>query len=571
MNNRISILCVAAMLALLLVPRATLAQQAESATSETDRTGAAVQPSEEEQVIPEGDVVIDGRKILTIYETIAGSSPQERARVIESRIVTAARDNHTSDVRLEAREGWTEIFSGDQVIMVVTEADAREAGKSRELLAADYAHRIDQAMQTYRHDHSWRMILDGFFRAILATCILIPMIWLISRLGSVIRHRIETYVYVREQQMSKSAWEIWVAYAGPITLAVGSVFKWVVILALVETYLTIVLGFFSYTRQISLTVTKWTLSQLEALGKSGLDYLPNLLVLAAIAIIANYFIRLVRLVFGEIGKGNLKIRGFYPDWADPTEKLIRALVLVLALVVAFPYLPGAKSPAFQGISIFVGLLLSFGSSSAVANAIAGVILTYMRSFLLGDWVQIGDTMGEVTEKNLLVTRVLTPKEEIITIPNATVMSVAVKNYSVQARKSGVIFYTTVSIGYDAPWATVHQLLISAALATENVLQNPAPFVLQHALNDFYVSYELNAYTNSPREVLNIFSGLHRNIQDKFNAAGVEICSPHFAALRDGNAIAIPDQYMNPEYKPSGFRVEQIQVGGGKEPSGAKIE
>ena len=198
--------------------------------------------------------------------------------------------------------------------------------------------------------------------------------------------------------------------------------------------------------------------------------------------------------------------------------------------------------------------MSIGSSSAVANAIAGVILTYMRSFLLGDWVQIGDTTGEVIEKNLLVTRVLTPKAEIITIPNATVMSGAVKNYSVEAKKSGVIFHTTVTIGYDTPWRTVHELLKSAALATQHVLEHPAPFVLQEGLEDSYVSYELNAYTDAPREMLTIYSDLHQNIQDKFNEAGVEICSPRFSSLRDGNVMTIPKQYVAPDYKAPGFRV-----------------
>jgi len=249
------------------------------------------------------------------------------------------------------------------------------------------------------------------------------------------------------------------------------------------------------------------------------------------------------------------VPGFYPDWADPTEKLIRAFVLISALVVTFPYLPGAKSDAFRGISIFVGILLSLGSTSAVANAIAGIILTYMRSYLVGDWVQVGDTTGEVVEKTVLVTRILTPKSEIVTIPNATVMNGSVKNFSTEAKKEGVIFHTTVTIGYDAPWKTVHELLVSAALDTTNVLKQPAPFVLQSALNDFFVAYELNAYTNVPKEMLNIFSDLHQHIQDRFNEAGVEICSPHFSALRDGNSITTPSEYLKPDYDAPGFRVD----------------
>jgi small-conductance mechanosensitive channel len=177
----------------------------------------------------------------------------------------------------------------------------------------------------------------------------------------------------------------------------------------------------------------------------------------------------------------------------------------------------------------------------------------MRSFAVGDWVRIGDTIGEVIEKNMLVTRVVTTKKEIITIPNATVMNGSVMNYTREAKNAGVIFHTTVTIGYDVPWKTVHQLLMGAARATEHVSQHPAPFVLQTALNDFYVSYELNVYTDVPSEMQFIYSDLHQDIQDSFNEAGVEICSPHFSSLRDGNTIAIPEQYRPPGYTAPGFR------------------
>jgi small-conductance mechanosensitive channel len=214
----------------------------------------------------------------------------------------------------------------------------------------------------------------------------------------------------------------------------------------------------------------------------------------------------------------------------------------------------------------MGVLLSLGSSSAIANGIAGIILTYMRSFLVGDWVKIGDTIGEVVEKNILVTRILTMKQEVITIPNSTVMNGSVMNFTREAKNSGVIFHTTVTIGYDAPWQTVYQLLIGAARATQNVLQKPEPFVLQTALNDFYVAYELNAYTDAPRMMQFTYSQLHENIQDKFNEAGVEICSPHFSALRDGNTIAIPQQYIAENYTAPAFRVDsdakrEVQVAG----------
>ena len=566
MKNRIIGICLG-LFVLLLPPVCLPAENAQQESPAQPTAQAQAQPASAQQAPPDEEptppaqVTIEGRPILTVYETITGRTPEQRARAIEERILSVASQGGVSaeDIHLEPHGGWTEIIIGNQIMMAVTDTDAKMAGRPRGKLAAEYAQSIGQAIQEYQQEHSWRTILRGILKTLLATAVLVPVLWLIRRIRLMVRDRLERYIHSRDQLEIKSAWHFAVAYLGPIALALGALLRWLLILAFLQAYLTVTLRFFSFTREISFEVTKLVFSQLEFLGQSGLNYLPNLLVLAVIVLVASYVVRILRLIFAAIGKGNLKIRGFYPDWASPTERLIRVLVLVLALIVAFPYLPGAKSPAFQGISIFLGVLLSLGSSSAVANAIAGVILTYMRSFLDGDWVQIGDTTGEVIEKNLLVTRILTPKAEVITIPNATVMSGTVKNYSTEARKGGVIFHTTVTIGYDAPWRTVHQLLVNAALATEHVLHQPAPFVLQQALNDFYVAYELNAYTDAPREVLNIFSDLHRNIQDKFNEAGVEICSPHFSALRDANTIAIPEQYVKPDYKAPSFRVELNQA------------
>jgi len=233
------------------------------------------------------------------------------------------------------------------------------------------------------------------------------------------------------------------------------------------------------------------------------------------------------------------------------------LILAAAVIVAFPYLPGSESPAFKGISVFLGVLLSLGSTSAVAHAVAGTILTYMRAFQVGDFVRIGTDVGEVMEKTLLVTRICTQKKEVVTIPNGTVLGGVVINYSAEARQKGVIFHTTVTIGYNAPWRQVHELLISAALATEGVLPEPAPFVVQTALNDFYVAYELNAYTVNPKNMQNIYSSLHQNIQDKFNEAAVEINSPHYTSLRDGNRTTIPESYLPSNYQNPVFAIQEV--------------
>jgi small-conductance mechanosensitive channel len=423
------------------------------------------------------------------------------------------------------------------------------------VLAAEDAESIRTALRNYRLDHNWRAVLRGIFYSLLATVLLVPIVWVIRKLRLSARGRLGRWIGRRTgSEGKKTVLQIAVTHMASTVLAIGSVLRWLLLVALLEAYITLLLSFFPQTRSVAHAVTGWVLSALRSMGKSALAYLPDLIVVAVVLIIASLVARLIRMFFEEIGKGSFSIKGFYPEWAEPTAKLIRAMVLVLVIVIIFPYLPGSKSPAFQGISIFVGVLLSLGSSSAVANAIAGIILTYMRSFSVGDWVKIGDTIGEVEEKSMLVTRILTQKQETITIPNATVMNGSVMNFTREAKKSGVIFHTTVTIGYDAPWRTVHQLLIDAARVTDGILHNPQPFILQSQLNDFYVSYELNAYTDIPKRMQFIYSDLHQNIQDRFNAAGVEICSPHFASLRDGNTIAIPAQYVSGEYKVPEFRV-----------------
>ena len=269
------------------------------------------------------------------------------------------------------------------------------------------------------------------------------------------------------------------------------------------------------------------------------DYLPNLVYIAIILVLTRWLVRGIRLLFQEVERGTVPIPGFHQEWVAPTYKIVRFLVLALAAVVIFPYLPGAGSQAFQGISIFLGVLFSLGSTSAVANLVAGIVITYMRPFSIGDRVEIGETVGEVIEMGVLVVRIRTVKNEDHSLPNASVLSNHIVNFSTSARTRGLVLHTTVTIGYDVPWRTVEDLLVTAARATEGVLGDKSPFVHQTSLDDFYVSYQLNAYTDRPGESAAIASRLHRNIQDGFAEAGVEIMSPHYAALRSGAEVTIP--------------------------------
>lgn len=266
----------------------------------------------------------------------------------------------------------------------------------------------------------------------------------------------------------------------------------------------------------------------------------------------KYFIRVVKYFFKEIESGKLSISGFHSDWAKPTYNIVRFLLYAFMFVLIFPYLPGSDSEIFKGVSVFIGILFSLGSTSAIANMVSGLVITYMRPFKIGDRIKIADVTGDVIEKTLLVTRLKTPKNEIITIPNSSVLTGNTINYTIQAEDTGLIIYSTVTIGYDVPWKLMHEVLLEAAFRTEYLLEDPKPFVLQTSLDDFYVSYQINAYTKEASKQASIYSNLHQNIQDVCNEKGVEILSPHYRAARDGNMSTIPANYLPKDYNSPSF-------------------
>jgi small-conductance mechanosensitive channel len=331
--------------------------------------------------------------------------------------------------------------------------------------------------------------------------------------------------------------------------------RYAVNLLLILGYLVGIFSLFPQTRIYVQELSSGMALILAEAWKGFVNYLPNLFTLLVIGVVTYFGLRFIGFLFREIEKGTIALAGFDPEWAGPTFAIVRALVIVLALVIAFPFLPGSSSPAFQGISIFIGALLSLGSTSVVGNLVAGIILTYAQAFRVGDRVQIGETVGDVIRKGLIATQIRTIKNVAVTIPNGLVLANHIVNYSTEARERGLILHATVTIGYDAPWRGVHEALIRAALATPGVLANPRPFVFQTSLDNSYVSYEINAYTREPLKMANIYSDLNQNIQDKFNEAGIEILSPDFQALRDGNTVTIPADQRPADYTPPAFRVK----------------
>ena len=506
-------------------------------------------------------VVFEGKTLLTI-ETWGGSfSPEARARAVTERLALLSRDPRVKpELTTSEAENNTDILAGDLILMSVTDADARAAGLPRSVLARDYAARLQTALAESRREHSWRQLAINLLLALLVTAMLVLALWGSRKGFTWLLRRIESWRGTRIRGLRIQRLELFSANRITSTLlGMARAVRFAVGLILLYFYVFAVLSVFPATRQGAAALLQYLSAVVNVFARAVAASGPDLLTLIMIAVVTRYVIKLCRRVFDEIEKGTISISGFYPEWAMPTYKIGRLLILAFAAIVMFPYMPGHDSPAFKGVSIFFGVLLSLGSAGAVGNIIAGVLLTYTRAFRVGDRVKIADTVGDVIEKSLLTTRVRTIKNEDVTVPNSLVLGSHVVNYN-SCRDGRLILHTSVTIGYDAPWRQVHQLLVTAALATSHISPEPTPFVLQTALNDFYVTYEINVYTENPHAMANIYAELHQHIQDKFNEAGLEICSPHFAALRDGNRAAIPGSAAAEGSAKRAFRVEGLGNG-----------
>ncbi len=524
---------------------------------------AAAQVTTDSTAQPTGaPVVYRSDTLFTLYGHLGPFGPGERAAAIGLRLnrLGPALAAGTDSILVTEVEQRTEVLVGDQVLMTVLDADAEPSGLSRAALAGAWAAKIKRVTATAAAATSLTAIAIGAGKALVATLLLVLLLRgmrvVFTRLYQVLKSPRVPPLRIKQFELLSSA------RLGEALTVLGRVLRVVLTLLLLYFYVPLVLSFFPWTAPLSRKIVGYVLTPLQAVGGGIVDYLPKVFFIIVIFLVTRYILKLIGLVFRAIATGMLTLEGFHRDWADPTYNIVRFLVIAFAAVVMFPYLPGAGSDAFKGVSLFVGVLFSLGSSGAVGNIVAGVVLTYTNAFQVGDRVQIGETVGDVVERTMLVTRIRTIKNVDITVPNGTVLSSQVINFTTQAASRGLILHSTVTIGYDVPWRQVHSLLIAAAAATDNVLKDPAPFVLQTSLDDFYVSYQINAFTDQPAIMAKTYSQLHQHIQDQFNQAGVEIMSPHYRAARDGNQTTIPAENLAKDYRAPAFRLEQVSPAGG---------
>ncbi|MFA5418558.1 MAG: mechanosensitive ion channel family protein [Bacteroidales bacterium] len=496
--------------------------------------------------------------LFIVYAKSGAQTPYERAQNISQKIYALYKDDFlkVDSIGVVKTEYTRDIVYGENTLMSLTETDALWAGSTLDQLADENAVLIRNAISSAKKEFS---LSNLFIRIGLVALILLSLWFLVWSIGK-LYHRLIRFVDARKDLWLKNlSYKDYTFLSADqeikIIFFIFKIVRWLLIAVVFYIAFPLIFSVFAFTRGWADDLINLVWSPFKSIFIAIWEYLPNLFSILAIYFVMKYFNRLVKYFFTEIESGKLKISGFHADWSMPTYSIVKFLLYAFMFILIFPYLPGSDSNIFKGVSVFLGVLFSLGSSSAIANMVAGLVITYMRPFKIGDRIKIGDITGDVVEKTLLVTRLRTIKNEEITIPNSSILSGNTTNYSSYTKTEGLIVHTKVTIGYDINWKDMHQALISAALKTEKVLHNPKPFVLQTSLDDFYVTYQLNAYIRDANMQAVIYSNLHQNILDVCNESGIEIMSPHYRSQRDGSKATIPTDYLANDYVTPFFNIK----------------
>lgn len=487
-------------------------------------------------------VVADGDTLFYLYTKRGGYTPQQRAQMTGSAIEELGRrfNLRPDSVSVDHSDIVSDLMYGNKVLLSLTDQDALWEGVSRDSLANERRQNVVDKLHEMKAEHGiWRMAkrILYFVLVIVGQYFLFRLTnWLFRKLKVRILRLKDTKI----KPVSIQGYELLDAQKqANLLVFLASVGRYILMGLQLLFTVPLIFIIFPQTEGLAYRLLGYIWNLIRGIFVGIIDYIPKLFTIIVIWYAVKYLVRFVLYLAREVEGGRLKINGFYPDWAMPTFHIIRFLLYAFMIAMIYPYLPGSNSGVFQGISVFVGLIVSLGSSTVIGNIIAGLVITYMRPFKIGDRIQLNDTTGNIIEKTPLVTRIRTPKNEVVTVPNSFVMSSHTVNYSTSAREYGLIIHSEVSIGYDIPWRKVNELLIDAALNTPGVVDDPRPFVLETSLSDWYPVYQVNAYIKEADKMPQIYSNLHQNIQDKFNEAGIEIMSPHYMAMRDGNETTIP--------------------------------
>lgn len=495
----------------------------------------------------EAPVKLDGKTLFFVHG-ISSYPAELRAATISKRIKTAAEDNSggSDSVKIIAGDGKSMIYAGKEFIMNVYDIDARTVNVDRETLSGLIITRIDAAINLYRYVRTRPVLIGKTIHAlgasIVLALILIATLWLLRLLDRKLQVRIRSgidSVEIKSFRLIKS---------GQLFKAISMFFRSIKLLAIIIITVILVeyiLGIFPWTNSVALSVLELFLKPLKTIGNGLLNFIPSLAFLIVIFVITKYFLKLIKLFFTGIDQGAIDLKNFHPLWAMPTFRILRTAVIAFAVVVAYPYIPGSQSNAFKGVTVFIGVLFSLGSSSFIGNIIAGYSMTYRMAFKKGDLIQVDDQIGFVEEQKVLVTRLLSHKNEEIVIPNSVLQNSKIINFSAREQSQRLILHTKVGIGYETPWRQVDAMLKLAAERTSGLLKDPPPFVLKESLGDFAINYEINVFCSDVINIKSHYNQLHQNILDVFNENDVQIMTPAYIADPNAPKVVPKDQWDMP--------------------------
>jgi small-conductance mechanosensitive channel len=501
-------------------------------------------------------VVVANRQIIILRGPIAGYTAKERAAGTMQRIEAALAAENLPAVTTKDHEDGTVVLLGGKHAFLVTKVDIdSQAGETTQNVAREAGQRLERAIAERREQETPRFLAVAAGLAALATLLFAALLWIIIRVNGWAGRRLSAAAAAHSQKLHVSGVRLLdAAHVLLMTRRLIILAAWVLALVLASGWLTFVLEQFPYTRPWGEQLEGNLLEVLKQVALAIVGALPGLLFVVVIFVIARAIIRAAEVFFRRVEAGRLDVGWIDADTSRPTRRIFNFVIWVFALAMAYPYLPGADTEAFKGLSVLVGVMISLGGASVVGQAFSGLILMYTRAFRRGDYVRIGDNEGTVVELGMFVTRIRTGLGEEIALPNSTVMGTSTKNYSRAVPGTGYVVDTVVTIGYSTPWRQVHAMLEEAARRTPDIARDPQPFVRQTALSDFYVEYRLVAYTpvETPLQRAEVLGKLHASIQDVFNEHGVQIMSPHYMMDPKEPQVVPKDRwYAAPAQRPKG--------------------
>ncbi|MDR2592420.1 MAG: mechanosensitive ion channel family protein [Chitinispirillales bacterium] len=490
--------------------------------------------------------MLGGDTIMTIYAPTPTLSPQERAALYCNRVQRAVKEFSPKFDTLKIVDNGLslDVTFGETPLINITAADAHWAGTDRNTLAHIERERVLAAIAAYKKSLGVWNILKMVGLSIFVVAVLAALFILVSR---TFRNVIDRKITENREKWFKGIHfrNIEILTSEKLTAAaffVSKALRYTIYAVLLYAALPMIFAIFPATRHLAGLLFSWIAAPVVSMGEGFITYLPNLLRIAVIIVVMRYILKFLHYIAAEIETGRLTIPNFYPDWARATFNLLRIFIYAFTVVLIFPLLPNSDSSIFKGVSVFIGILFSIGSSSVISNMMAGMVITYMRPFKIGDRIKVGDVYGDVVEKTLFVVRIQTIKKEVITVPNSSILSANVTNFSTEAGEGGpgVVISVEFSVCYDVAWERAYPLLIEAALGAEHILPDPSPFVFTKELGDFAVIYSLRAYTRRPDLYSVICSNINRNVLDVFKREGIEMIVPQYRSVRNGEKLVRPE-------------------------------